>query len=406
MTKTTLSVLFTSLLTLQACGFYPTPKTDESVSHHRIVLDAGSSKTKLYFYQYDTKGKNSPQHIETLLENKQTPGLANIPLSQLDDYLSQLFTPALAQQLQALSQTAQADAAHTLLEQIQVYSTAGMRLMPEANRNEKNQAVSTWIAQWLSDNHIDFDPSHLDVRTITGAEEGAYAWAAFNYVENNFARQTSGILELGGASMQITYFDQQHSNMTISVGGKSYALASESHLLGQNLIANKLSQFTACQLSGYNETASGNYAVCHHQAVKLIENEPQLALPHAANIHRYALLSNFYYTAQFYGLDEQYSLHQLASQASQFCSLDWQTAQDKYPDVDTSYLAHYCMAAAYQTALLDEGYHLSDKQNFTPINESNTLEVSWPVGVLVTQDYQQRAEYVARQDEIKLPKKV
>ena len=54
------------------------------------------------------------------------------------------------------------------------------------------------------------------------------------------------------------------------------------------------------------------------------------------------------------------------------------------------------MAAAYQTAILDEGYHLTDKQKFTPINESSTLEVSWPVGVLLTQDYQQRSDYVAR----------
>ncbi|MCL1124312.1 hypothetical protein [Shewanella surugensis] len=405
MTKTTFPLIFTSLLTLQACGFYPTPKIDEPVSHHRIVLDAGSSKTKLYFYQYDTQGKKSPQHIETLTENKQTPGLANIPLAQLNDYLSQLFTPTLAKQLQDLSKAQQDDAAHTLLEQIQVYSTAGMRLMSTVDRNEKNQAVSTWIAQWLTDNHIDFDNSHLDVRTITGAEEGAYAWAAFNYVEDDFTRQTSGILELGGASMQITYLDKQHTNITVSIGGQSYALASESHLLGQDLIAKKLSQFAACNLTGINDTAKGNYAVCHHQAVKLIENEPQLALPHATNIHRYGLLSNFYHTAQFYGLDKQYSLSQLEAKASQFCTLDWQTAQEQHAGINKTYLANYCLAGAYQAALLDEGYHLTDKQNFTPVNESHTLEVSWPIGLIITQDYQQRAPYVARQSENKAPAK-
>ncbi|WP_299491031.1 hypothetical protein [uncultured Shewanella sp.] len=399
MTKTTFSLLIGSLLTLQACSFYPTPKTDELISHHRIVLDAGSSKTKLYFYQYDTQGKQAPQHIETLVENKQTPGLASIPLTQIDDYLSQLFTPKLASQLQHLSDAEQDDAAKRLLEQIQVYSTAGMRLISETERKSKNQAVSTWIAQWLTDNHIEFNDKNLDVRTISGAEEGAYAWAAFNYIEDNFTRQTSGILELGGASMQITFLDQQHNNITISVGGKSYALSSESHMLGQNLIAKQLSQFDACQLSGSNDTAKGNFAMCHRQAVKLIENEPQLALGHASNIHRYGLLSNFYYTAQFFDIENQYSIDQLASKASQFCDLDWNSAQAKYQDVNKTYLANYCMAAAYQTAILDEGYHLTDKQKFTPINESSTLEVSWPVGVLLTQDYQQRSEFVARSNQ-------
>ncbi|WP_298772590.1 hypothetical protein [uncultured Shewanella sp.] len=396
MTKTTFSVLIASLLTLQACSFYPSPKTDEPLNHHRIVLDAGSSKTKLYFYQYDTQGKQAPQHIETLLEKKQTPGLAAIPLNEINDYLSGLFTKELASQLQQLSHTEQGDAANSLLEQIQVYSTAGMRLISNADRQAKNQAVSEWIAQWLVNNHIEFDDENLDVRTISGAEEGAYAWAAFNYVEDNFTRQTSGIVELGGASMQITFLDQQHNNITISVGGKSYALSSESHMLGQDLIAKKLSKLDVCQLSGSNDTAKGNFAMCHHQAVKLIEKEPKLTLRHAANIHNYGLLSNFYYTAQFFDLESQYSLSQLASKASQFCSLSWQSAQTQYSEVNKAYLANYCMAAAYQTAILDEGYHLTDKQKFTPINESSTLEVSWPVGVLLTQDYQQRSDYVAR----------
>ena len=62
------------------------------------------------------------------------------------------------------------------------------------------------------------------VRILSGQEEGTNAWISANYYQNNFknrveakAFETSGVLDLGGASTQIVYVPE--SNCKFVIGG-------------------------------------------------------------------------------------------------------------------------------------------------------------------------------------------
>lgn len=353
----------------------------------RIVLDAGSTKTKLYLYQYDELNA-LPYDIITNTENRVEPGVADVDNTDLNSYLSTLFNDELAQTITILSIEYGHSTSNPLLNGVQFYSTAGMRALPTSEQASKNTYIEAWIKNWLATNDIPLNGSTLDVRTIPGEEEASYGWAAVNYLENTFQGTLLGSAEIGGASTQIAYIDNTAPNVNISIADTQYSVTGYSYPLGQNVIIDDLSPIDACNLVGYTDTATGNYADCRIAAKTMIDDTVTVNTPNAVNIAYYDLLSNYYNSAEFFGITDDYSLTALQNAAEIFCGLTWTQAQADYPDVSTSYLPYYCMGAAYQGALLEDSYGLSDTyQTFDPVDSINGTDVDWTIGVLATQSF-------------------
>ena len=356
-------------------------------TQYRIVLDAGSTKTKLYLYQYDELNA-LPYEIITNTENRVEPGVADVENTQLNNYLSTIFTDELAQTIALLSIEQGRSTSNPLLNGIQFYSTAGMRALPTSEQATKNAYINTWIKSWLTTNDIPLNESTLDVRTIPGEEEASYGWAAINYLENAFQGTLLGSAEIGGASTQIAYIDNIAPNVNINIANTQYSITGYSYPLGQNVIIADLSPIDACNLVGYTDTATGNYADCRIAAKTMIDDTVTVNTPDAVNIAYYDLLSNYYNSAEFFGITNDYSLAALQNAAELFCELTWTQAQADYPDVSTSYLPYYCLGAAFQGALLEDSYGLSDTyQNFDPVKTINGTSVDWTIGVLATQSF-------------------
>jgi|GEM_PF-2326781 len=372
-------------------------------TQYRIVLDAGSTKTTVFLYQYDYQDA-LPSNISIVSKSRITPGIADVANSNMHEYLSRIFTNKLAISIneQVIGDGKVVEEA--LLSRVQFYSTAGMRDLPIQEQTDKNLVIRNWINNWVSRELITLTKTNVDVRTISGEEEASYAWVATNYLANGFQGPLQGSLELGGASTQIAYQDIKTPNALVEVGNKKYRLTGLSYPLGQNVISRLLSDIPACYLKGYSSGSfdnytghfmsnaytneSGNYTRCRIAAKAMIDDNVDIITPNATKVSHYQVLTNFIYSAKFFGIVKDYSLSRLQQAGEKFCNLTWADAKDTYPDVNEEYLALYCMGAAYQGALLEDSYHFTQtKQSLSARATINGTKVTWPLGVLVSQFY-------------------
>ncbi|CAK9296694.1 unnamed protein product [Gordionus sp. m RMFG-2023] len=85
-----------------------------------------------------------------------------------------------------------------------IMATAGMRLVSHMEQEAILKDIRHDIAMRYP--QLFFPASHIQI--ISGKMEAVYAWIAMNYILGNFdkhAKSTVGILEMGGASLQIAY---------------------------------------------------------------------------------------------------------------------------------------------------------------------------------------------------------
>ncbi|XP_028266629.1 ectonucleoside triphosphate diphosphohydrolase 7-like [Parambassis ranga] len=192
--------------------------------NYGIVVDCGSSGSRVFVYYWPPHNGNP----HTLLDIRQMrdrdrkpvvkkikPGistLANTP-TQASNYLHPLLSFA---------------AAHVPKNKhketpLYILCTAGMRLLPESQQ-------TAILEDLITDVPLEFDflfsSSHAEV--ISGKQEGVYAWIGINFVLGRFdhaddadatvevttgsqnqqpisRRRTVGIMDMGGASLQIAY---------------------------------------------------------------------------------------------------------------------------------------------------------------------------------------------------------
>ncbi|KAF8054899.1 APY5 [Scenedesmus sp. PABB004] len=190
---------------------------------HAVVIDAGSSGSRVHVYRYFTASAASPWARVELPEavHRTSPGLA-----------SYAFEPrTAANSLQPLLRFAKDKVPPEAWAStpIQLLATAGLRRLS----NGSAEAVLAEVRALLSTSGFDFAPG--DARVLSGQDEGVWGWVATNYATGALQAATSvdvppsasqlllgrkgslpppapppsaplrGLLELGGASLQVTF---------------------------------------------------------------------------------------------------------------------------------------------------------------------------------------------------------
>ncbi|KAI9529184.1 Ectonucleoside triphosphate diphosphohydrolase 7 [Dissostichus eleginoides] len=192
--------------------------------NYGVVVDCGSSGSRVFVYYWPPHNGNP----HTLLDIRQMkdrdrkpvvkkikPGISTLATSptRASDYLYPLLSFA---------------AAHVPRNKhketpLYILCTAGMRLLPDSQQ-------TAILEDLITDVPLDFDflfsSSHAEV--ISGKQEGVYAWIGINFVLGRFdhaddeeatvevttgsqnqqpisRRRTVGIMDMGGASLQIAY---------------------------------------------------------------------------------------------------------------------------------------------------------------------------------------------------------
>lgn len=169
----------------------------EEGNSYGVIVDCGSSGTRAHIYMWDS----SLSHAELLhriepvrdAQNKPvslkiTPGLSS--LRDDPESSSRYMQPIINFILRTVGEQ---------MTGVYVLGTAGMRLLDSAAR----LSIVKDVSKDLKDNH---NFAKVDTSVISGSDEGVYEWISVNAKAkrlNNSA--TYAIVEMGGASIQVTY---------------------------------------------------------------------------------------------------------------------------------------------------------------------------------------------------------
>ncbi|SCU94644.1 LAME_0F08372g1_1 [Lachancea meyersii CBS 8951] len=199
------------------------PGEDSLYDQYGVVIDAGSSGSRLYVYKWQdpqfTAGQANnelqhsvPQiHLEKEWTSKTSPGLSSFASKP---------KKAFSEHIKPLLEFAESIVPREKLQSTPVFlqATAGMRLLPEAKRNAILENVCHGMKQ-LSSFSVDNCESRIQV--IDGETEGLYGWIGLNYLLGNLNdfqttdsnHQSFGFMDMGGASAQIAFVPSNESEI-------------------------------------------------------------------------------------------------------------------------------------------------------------------------------------------------
>ena len=189
------------------------------------IIDAGSSGSRLFVYEVSTTGQQKVNLVfpATPEQKKAAKGRALSSIANHPDSVRVFLE----------NMTSKFKSDNTGLY---VLATAGMRLKPEAQA----EAVYAKLRDLGTVNGYQVK----DAMTISGQYEGLYGWLAANYDHGNIkVKETAsgyelacqdypyGILEIGGASMQLAFTSSEKSKDCLYRPGLNY-IYSKSYLGG------------------------------------------------------------------------------------------------------------------------------------------------------------------------------
>lgn len=345
-----------------------------------MVVDAGSSGSRVHVYSFELDESNSPRDIKEFYSKKIIPGISSLSDDQatMDDYLSRLF--------KGMNE----------YSNVPLYfnATAGMRLISP----KKQDGTYDKIRKWLNENHYNVK----QVKTISGAEEGLYGWLSVNYRMNRLngdASSTVGVMDMGGASVQIVFqaANTQHINdkdvTTVKIYNKDYQLYNQSFLgLGENEVMHQLLNNPSCFANGFllpsGGVAKGESRYCNNTSAILMNRVHHVNRIVAEAVKDNPVKNWFAMGGISYLLESkpfdfnnhEFTPLEIIQQAdNKVCKENWTALQQKYPSDD--YLYAYCLNAAYYHALLVNGYGFNEKQTISYASPKDNYD--WTLGVVL-----------------------
>lgn len=338
------------------------------------IVDAGSSGSRLYFYSYQTAEKDNFAQLKLLHSKKLTPGLsyfASNP-SSAAKHLANLLD---YEQLSDDEKTAD----------FYLLATAGMRLLPK----EQQDAIYHQLSAYLKQNTT---LTIKEITTITGKWEGIFNWIAANYWNKTLIPgKTVGVMDMGGASAQITFATESSADDGIehlNLNDQSFSVYSQSDLgLGANQARNQYLNQANCFPVNYilpnDKLANGDESECIKHVEPLIEgvHDVHHYLPFINNDMPFIAVSAYYYLAKALSLGNHFSNHDLQTSATSFCAHDWSQLKETFPN--DSHLSEYCYNASLISALLSQGYRFADDKTIAARNQIDGHEINWTTGAII-----------------------
>lgn len=356
---------------------------DTCRQHHCIaVVDAGSTGSRLHIYAFDRDENSNPVNINEVWSKKVKPGFATLAPSPeaINPYLTNLFSDAPSQNMPLF-----------------FYATAGMRLLSTTKQAQYYRTLESWFAQqgqWQL----------VSAKTITGRNEGLYAWLAVNYQTGaltDASKPLSGVLDMGGASVQVALPISNDAGiepndlLEFDIYDRHIKLFSHSFLgLGQVVLTYQFLTSPECFANGYELPSGlpgeGDARTCESSVAKLINDVhgvDKIIKPVIANNQVYS----WYALGGLPAMASEQSFHfknnQLTGQKlleegdNQFCHQQWEDIQSHYQGHE--YVYGYCLFPAYYYALMVDGYGLSSSNevNYFPALK----EADWTLGVVLHQ---------------------
>ncbi|WP_058442217.1 multidrug DMT transporter permease [Legionella brunensis] len=346
-----------------------------------VVVDAGSTGSRIHIYSYDLDNTKSPINIAEVWSKKIKPGFATIEpnAATIDAYLTTLFSGAPESNLP-----------------VYFYATAGMRLLPQPKQQQFYSILQQWFANqsgWQLQK----------AKTITGTEEGLFGWLSVNYqlgVLSSSEQDLAGVMDMGGASVQIIFPVQKTEGINsqdirqFDLYGRHLTLFIHSFLgLGQTEVAHQFLDDSTCFANNYElptgEFAAGDAYSCESDVSSLMNAvhkvnhvvQPAIAANQVNNWYAIGGMSELAKSKPFQFQNEFTNQDLLEQGDSQVCRQQWSTLAAQYPGND--YLYGFCLFPSYYYALMVDGYGLQPQQTVHLMAANQNTD--WTIGVVLTQ---------------------
>ncbi|KAL3581811.1 hypothetical protein D5086_016143 [Populus alba] len=227
-----------------------------------------------------------------------------------------------------------------------------------------------------------------------GSDEGLYAWVIANYALGTLGGdplETTGIIELGGASAQVAFVSTEpvppEFSRTVEFGNITYNIYSHSFLnLGQN------AAFEALRES----VVSGNHHPAAESLGKGIFVDPctpkgysrvveSLKLSPGSLTEKNRFVSTLHSRGNFSECrSAALTLLQKGKAGEHLCGEDWSTLKKKHHSFKDEDLVHYCFSSAYIVALLHDSLGIGvDDPRIEFANQVGNIPLDWALGAFI-----------------------
>ncbi|XP_078090488.1 ectonucleoside triphosphate diphosphohydrolase 5 [Mustelus asterias] len=379
----------------------PSKLTSVNISNvfYGIMFDAGSTGTRIHIYSFIQKGPEPPQVDSEIFESVK-PGLS----AYVDD--PEQGAETVRELLDVAKQTI--PSTHWRTTPVVLKATGGLRLLPE----QKAQALLLEVQELFEDSPF-LVPDDC-VTIMNGTYEGILAWITVNSLTGHLYganENTVGILDLGGASTQITFLPQNKGTLhaapeeyisSFDMFNSSYKLYTHSYLgfglkvarlavlgaldakdgesrryrsscLPQSLKAEWKFGGVNYKFGGMKEVPSGFHS-CYTEVTKVIQKK--LDQQDEIKSRSFYAFSYYYDRAVDAGMIDGEKggiilVKDFEMKAVQVCK-DFNKATKGSPFL--------CMDLTYITALLKEGFGFYDHTELQLAKKVNNIETSWALG--------------------------
>lgn len=198
-------------------SIYGTTNKSAMGQNYGIVVDAGSSGSRLQVFRWNDLSSTNSGSLDELLksvpqiEQKKEWGMRINPgLSAYANKPGRIWKKHLKPLIEFAAKIVPKERQRET--PIFIQATAGMRLLPELKRNKILREVCSSLRKH-SDFELDSCSDHVQI--IDGETEGIYGWIALNYLKRKFdnfdsekgidSGSTFGFMDMGGASTQIAF---------------------------------------------------------------------------------------------------------------------------------------------------------------------------------------------------------
>ncbi|XP_062374012.1 ectonucleoside triphosphate diphosphohydrolase 1 isoform X2 [Sardina pilchardus] len=390
-----------------------------------IVLDAGSSHTAMYIYEWPAEKENNTG----MVRQRHFCGVKGKGISSYALNIS-----GAGQSLKECIEEAKRNIDEAKYGETPVYlgATAGMRLLMEQDSESAKKVLSS-VTDTLQKTPFDFQGA----RIISGQQEGAFGWITVNYLKENFGKAagTMGALDLGGASTQITFVSKQpiesrDNSLDFRLYGSDYQVYTHSFLcygkdqvlklsLEKNLESGETVLEDPCFHQGYSQerkfkdvfdtpcvktikkddlrenfthNGTGNFEQCQ-RSIQKVFNFSQCTSSRCSfnGVYQppvagtFGAFSAYYFVMNFLNLTGQ-PLEDTKRNLADYCKTPWNEIKARHhPKVKLKYLAEYCFSGTYILTLLENGYSFTDDtwKDITFIDKIEGSSAGWTLGYML-----------------------
>ncbi|XP_056331309.1 ectonucleoside triphosphate diphosphohydrolase 3 [Danio aesculapii] len=407
-----------------------------------IVLDAGSSRTTVYLYEWPAEKENNTGVVsQTTKCQVEGPGISDLGLDEDQDKTTWKSLHECIEKMTEAIPSHQHNSTPVFLG-----ATAGMRLLHMTNEGRSNDVLKK-MKNYLSSLPFKFQNASI----ISGQEEGLYGWMTVNYLKGNFLEKnlwnawihphgakTVGSLDLGGASTQIAFATSDDAKgediIKVSLYGYEYNIYTHSFLCyGKNeaekrVLAKLAKEPTSwanvkhpCFPTGYNTTmlaeevfgseCTKNNVPSRYNPKRSItffgQSNPEQCKALVRSIFDltscqgtencsfdgvyqpplsgdFTAYAGFYWTALALKVNGSNSMEKFNTNMKLFCSNDWKNLKQNYGNKD-SHLKSFCYSANYVHTILADGYKFNTDnwENLEFSKEVNNTSIAWSLGYML-----------------------